>query len=78
MGGSPGLVVMGRDSSSKGRGFEYQHPILDGHFFGYNCCKNGNDDCLKRLKLNEKEAGLAHLKKPGSKSKLNLVLLNVI
>ena len=72
--GSPGLVVMGRDSSSKGRG----HPILDGHFFAYNCCKNGNDDCLKRLKLNEKEAGLAHLKKPGSKSKLNLVLLNVI
>ena len=31
-GGSPGLVVMGRDSRSKGRGFESQHRILDGHF----------------------------------------------
>ena len=32
MGGSPGLVVMGGDSCSKGRGFESQHPMLDGHF----------------------------------------------
>ena len=32
MGGSPGLVVMGWDSCSEGRGFESQHHILDGHF----------------------------------------------
>ena len=32
MGGSPGLVVMGRDSCSKGHGFESQQRILDGHF----------------------------------------------
>ena len=31
-GGSPGLVVMGGDSCSKGRGFESQHRLLDGHF----------------------------------------------
>ena len=30
--GSPGLVVMGRDSCSEGRGFESRHHILDGHF----------------------------------------------
>ena len=31
-GGSPGLVIMGRDSRSEGRGFESRHCILDGHF----------------------------------------------
>ena len=31
-GGIPGLVVMGRGSHSKGRGFESRHSILDGHF----------------------------------------------
>ena len=30
-GGSPGLVVMGGDSRSEGRGFESQCHILDGH-----------------------------------------------
>ena len=35
MGGSPGLVVMGGDSCSKGREFEPQHRILDGHFKHY-------------------------------------------
>ena len=29
---SPGLVVMGGDSCSKGREFESWHHILDGHF----------------------------------------------
>ena len=33
LGGSPGLVVMGRDSRSEGCGFESWHRILDGHFF---------------------------------------------
>ena len=31
LGGSPGLVVMGGDSRSKGRGFESLCRILDGH-----------------------------------------------
>ena len=48
MGGSPGLVVMGKDSHSKGCGFESRHRILDGHFFTYICCKNCNDVCLKK------------------------------
>ena len=34
-GGSPGLVVMGGDSYSKGREFKSRHHILDGHFFTY-------------------------------------------
>ena len=54
----PGLVVMGRDSRSEGRGFESQYHTLDGHFFTHICCKNCNDVCLKRPKLNEKEAGV--------------------
>ena len=32
---SPGLVVTGEDSHSRGRGFKYQHQILDGHFSHY-------------------------------------------
>ena len=32
LGGIPGLEVNGRDSCSKGCGFESQHQILDGHF----------------------------------------------
>ena len=32
-GGSPGLVVMGGDSCSKGCGFKSQHRKLDGLFF---------------------------------------------
>ena len=30
-GGSPGLVVMGGDSRTKGRGFKSQRRILNGH-----------------------------------------------
>ena len=57
--GSPGLVVMGGDSCSKGCGFKSQRHILrilDGHYsylFIINC-----NVCLKRWK----EAGSAHLK----------------
>ena len=58
LGTSPGLVVMGRDSHLKGRGFESPNRILDGHFFTYVCCKNCYYVCLKRLKINEKEAGV--------------------
>ena len=56
MDGSPGLVVMGGDSHSKGCEFESQHHILDGHFFTFICCKTYNV-CLKRTKINEKETG---------------------
>ena len=54
-GGSPGLVVIGGDSRFEGRGFESWRHILDGHFFTLICCKNCIV-CLKRLKINEKEA----------------------
>ena len=56
--GSPGLVVKGRDSHTEGCGFESRHHILDGHFSTCICCKNCNDVCLKRPKINEKEAGV--------------------
>ena len=46
---------MGDDLCSKGRGFESQHRILDGNFFTLICCKNCIV-CLKRPKINEKEA----------------------
>ena len=35
MGGSPGLVGMGGDSRSEGRGFKSRHRILDGHNIFY-------------------------------------------
>ena len=53
-GSSPGVMVMGGDSCSKGCGFKSQHCILDGHFFTYICSKNCNDVCLKRPKTNNK------------------------
>ena len=52
-------MVMGDDSHLKGRGFESQHRIQDGHwdfFLIPICCKICNV-CLKRPK-NEKEAGV--------------------
>ena len=55
-------MVMGRGSHSEGHGFKSWHHILDGHFFAYTC-KNCIDVCLEGPKINEKEAGLAHLKK---------------
>ena len=49
-GGSPGLLVMGGDSCSKGRGFESQHCTYTGWtYFTFICCKNCNV-CLKRQK----------------------------
>ena len=57
MGGCPGLVVMGDNSCLRGCGFESQRCILDGHFFALICCKNCIV-CLKRPKINEKEAGV--------------------
>ena len=55
---SPGLVVMGDDSYSKGRGSESRRHILYGPCFTLICCKNRINLCLKRPKINEKEAGV--------------------
>ena len=49
MGGSPGLVVMGRDPFSVGRGFEHQHQILVEYLFTLICRKN----CIVCLKKKE-------------------------
>ena len=51
-------MVMGGDSFSEGSGFKSRHPTLDGHVFTYICCKNCNDVCLKRPKINDKKAGV--------------------
>ena len=52
MGGSPGLVVTGDDSCSRGRGFESRRRILDGYFSHWFFVKIVV--CLKRPKINEK------------------------
>ena len=57
-GGSPGLVVMGDNLCLGGLGFESRCHILDGQdFFTLNCSKNCIV-CLKRQKINGKEAGV--------------------
>ena len=50
-------MVMGGDSYSEGRGFESRYRILDGHFLHIFAVKICNV-CLKRPKINEKEAGV--------------------
>ena len=50
-------MVIGDNSCARGHGFESWRRILDGYFFTLNCCKNCIV-CLKRLKINEKEAGI--------------------
>ena len=58
-GGSHGLVVMRGGSHTKGCGFESQHRTgWKWNFFTLICCKNCFDVCLKRPKINEKEAGV--------------------
>ena len=52
----------GDDSCSSGRGFESRSCILDGHLFTTICCKNCIV-CLKRPKINKKEAGVGPFKK---------------
>ena len=71
-------MVMEGDSCSKGRGFKSLDHILDGHFFTFICCKNCNV-CLKRPKINEKEAevGPFFLKKKKKNYGLTMVRLNV-
>ena len=55
-------MVMGKNSRFKGRGFESRHHILDGHFSHIFVVKICNV-CLKRPKINEKEAGVGPFKK---------------
>ena len=50
-------MVMGDDSCLRGCRFKSRRHILGGHdIFTLVCCKNCIV-CLKRLKINEKEAG---------------------
>ena len=64
LGQEPWSSGYGRRLCSKGRGFESQCHILDGHdifshwFVVKNCIV-----CLKRPKINEKEAGIGPFKK---------------
>ena len=55
MGGS-GLVAMGGDSCSKRSWVQIPAPYTEWTFFTFICCKNCNV-CLKKTKINEKEAG---------------------
>ena len=72
-------MVMGDDSCSKGRGFQSQHHILDGHFFTLICCKNCNDFCLKRPKINKKDAGVGpFLKNELTRRSQRIVLKSVM
>ena len=63
MGGSPGLVVMGDDSCLRGRGFESLRHILDVHKKFTLICYKNCIVCLKRPKINEKDAGVDPFKK---------------
>ena len=80
-GGSPGLVVMGDDSCSKGRGFESRCHMLDGIFVTLICCKNCVV-CLKRPKINKKEAGVGPFKincfKRGRQCPVDVSLLAIL
>ena len=58
--GSPGLVVMEGDSYLRGRGFESQHHILDGHFFKNICCQNCNVCSIKQQKWVKKRPRMSH------------------
>ena len=55
-------MVMVRDSHSKGRGFDSRRRILDGYFSHFIHCKNCKV-CLKRPKINKKEARVGPFKK---------------
>ena len=61
-GGSLGLVVMGGDSCSEGSRFKSQCRI-GWTFFTLISCKNYIVVCLKKTKINEKEAGDGPFKK---------------
>ena len=56
-------MVMGGDSCSEGYGFKSQHCILDRIFSNLFVIKIVMFDWGMGVKKNEKEAGVAHLKK---------------
>ena len=56
-GGSPGLVVIGDDSCSRGRGFKSRRCILDGHF-SHSFVAKIVLFVRKRPRKNKKEAGV--------------------
>ena len=74
------LSVFGREPWSsgygllKGCGFKSQSRILDGHFFPLICSINCIV-CLKRPKINKKEAGVGPFKKTFSVSQLSAKIL---
>ena len=61
--GSPGLVVMGGESCSKGCEFKSRHHLLDGHFFTFICYKNCNVFEKDENKWKEAGAGPFFFKK---------------
>ena len=74
--GSPeGIVDMGGDSCSEGRGFKSQHCMLGGHFSHIFVVKIVI--LFEKIKLNEKEAGDGTYKKPNCPS-LSLLPLFLI
>ena len=54
-------MIMGDDLCSRGCGLKSRCHILNGHFFALICCKNCIV-CLKRPKINEKEARVGPFK----------------
>ena len=62
LGGSPGLVVMGGDLYSERSWVRIPAPYTGWTFFTWVCCINCNV-CLKRPKINAKEAGDGPFKK---------------
>ena len=64
-------MIMGGDSRSKGHGFESRCHILDGHdIFSHRFVVKNCIVSLKRLKINEKEAGDGPFKKSRKGSSL--------
>ena len=74
---SPGLVVMGDSSCSKGCGFELRCCIMDGIFFTLICWKNCIV-CLKRLKKQKRDRGWHYLKKQVKKFGLELESAKIV
>ena len=63
---------MGGDSCAKGRGFESQHRILDGHFSHLFVAKIVM--FFVKTKINEKDAGVGPFKKTFQKHFKNTIL----
>ena len=58
-------MVKGDDSYSRGRGFKSRRHILDGHYL-FHSDLFGKNFCLKRPKINEKDAGVGPFLKDAS------------